>query len=143
MAIKKRRVEGLISASPTTTLSGATLGLGAKYGKLLGIRARNWASSAKAGAGTDTAIRIKVTDNNGDVVYLDAADRDYATAEVTLVVGADDTTTGLGITPVDSTGAAASAGAGLPVVMESPVTVGVVNGGTATDFLTVDLIVEV
>jgi len=102
----------------------------------------NWASIAKAGAGTDTAVKIKLTDGNSDVVYLDAADRDYATAEVTLNPTQDDTATGLGVTPVDATGAAATAGAGAPIVLQSPVLVQVLNGGTATDFMTVDLIVE-
>lgn len=135
----RRRVQGLLT-STTTTLG--TIGLGSKFAKLLQIRARNWASSAKAGAGTDTAVKVKITDNNGDVVYLDASDRDYATAEVTLAPTQDDTATGLGVTPVDATGAAATAGAGGPIVMESPVTVVVLNGATTTDYMTVDLIVE-
>lgn len=138
-ANRRRRVQGLLSASPVTL---GTIGLGSKFAFLRAIRARNWASSAKAGAGTDTAVKVKITDNNGDIVFLDAADRDYATAEVTLYPSADDTTTGLGITPVDATGAAATAGAGSPIIMESPVTVVITNGGTATDFMTVDLIVE-
>lgn len=142
MTIKRRRVEGLVSANPTTT-QFASLGLGAKYAKLVAIRARNWASSAKAGAGTDTAVKIKITDANSDVVYLDATDRDYAAAEVTLLPTVDDTTTGLGITPVDATGAAATAGAGGPIIVQSPVQVVIVNGTTATDFMTVDLFVEV
>ena len=143
MTIKRRRVEGLIAANPQDFTA---VGLGAKYARLVGIRARNWASSAKAGAGTDTAVKIRLTDNNGDVVFLDAADRDYATAEVTLQVnGVDDTTTGLGVTGVDATGAAigASEGAAGGPIMESPVTVRIVNGTTATDYMTVDLMVEV
>lgn len=136
---RKRRVQGLTTATPVNL---GTIGLGSKYAKLLEIRCRNWASAAKAGGGTDTAIKLKITDNNADVVYLDASDRDYAAAEVTLLVTQDDTATGLGVTPVDATGAAATAGAGGPVIMESPVTVAVVNGGTTTDFVTVDLIVE-
>lgn len=137
--IRKRRVEGLVSADP---VSFPALALGTKYAKLLGIRARNWGSAAKSGAGTDAAVKIKITDNNSDVVYLDASDRDYAAAEITLNVSADDTATGLGVTPVDATGAAVTAGAGAPIWMESPVTVTIINGTTATDFMTVDLIVE-
>lgn len=140
MAIKKRRVEALTSAAPVDL---GTIGLGAKYGRIVQIRCKNWASSAKGGAGTDTAIKLKITDNNSDVVYLDASDRDYATAEVTLVPSLDDTATGLGLTPVDATGAAATAGAGAGIIAESPVTVAVLNGGTTTDFVTVDLLVEV
>jgi hypothetical protein len=149
MTILKRHVEGLVSANPVTI---GTVGLGsnqigafsgARYGKLLGIVARNYASSAKAGAGTDTACKLKITDGNSNVVYLDASDRDYATAEVVLNITQDDTATGLGVTPVDATGAAATAGAGAPVLMKSPVQVAVVNGATATDYISVDLIVEV
>jgi hypothetical protein len=140
MTIKKRTAEGLVSANP---VSFTAVGLGAKYGKLVAIRSRNWASSAKGGAGTDTAVKIKITDNNSDVVYLDASDRDYATAEITLNPTQDDTATGLGVTPVDATGAAATAGAGAPIIMESPVTVAILNGTTTTDFMTVDLFVEV
>lgn len=140
MTIKKRTAAGLTTATP---VSFSPVGLGAKYARLVGIRARNYASSAKAGAGTDTAIRLKITDNNSDIVYLDASDRDYATAEVTLYVAQDDTATGLNTLAVDATGATATAGSGQGVVMESPVTVGVVNGGTTTDYVEVQLLVEV
>jgi hypothetical protein len=140
MAFKRRRIEGLLS-SATATLGD--VGLGAAYGRVFGIVARNWASSAKAGAGTDTAVKIKLQDGNGDIFYLDASDRDYATAEVTLNIMPDDTATGLGVTPVDATGAAATAGGGVNPIVKSPVTVIVLNGGTATDFMTVDLLVEV
>jgi len=143
MTIKKRRVEALVATDPVTLGTISFGGGNHKYGILRGIRARNWGSAAKAGAGTDTAVKIKITDNNSDVVYLDATDRDYATAEVTLNISQDDTATGLGVVPVDATGAAATAGAGAAVVCESPVTVAIVNGTTATDFMTVDLIVEV
>lgn len=139
MAITKRSVAGLIAANPQALTS---LGLGSKYAKLLTIRCRVWASSAKAGAGTDTAVKLKIVDANSDVVYLDATDRDYATAEVTLNPTQDDTATGLGVTPVDSTGAAATAGAGAPIVMQSPVVVSVLNGTTTTDYVQVDLLVE-
>ncbi len=139
--IRKRRVEALVSSTDATLLP-APVNLGTKFARIVQIRARNWASAAKAGAGTDQAIKIKITDANSDVVYLDASDRDYATAEITLVPSQDDTATGLGVTPVDATGAAATAGAGAGIIAESPVTVTVLNGATATDFMTVDLIVE-
>ena len=140
MAIKKRRAEALLAADPTDL---GTIGLGGSYGILRSIRARNWASSAKAGAGTDTAVKIRIIDANSDIVYLDASDRDYATAEVTINPTQDDTVTGLNVVATDATGTAATAGAGAPIIMQSPVTVRVVNGTTATDFMTVDLLVEV
>jgi hypothetical protein len=153
MTILKRHVEGLISANPVD-LSPVGLGsnqvgafAGAKFGRLVGIRARNFASSAKSGAGSDTAIRLRITDGNSDIVYLDAADVDYATAEVTVWPSGDDTVTGITSTTggisVDQTGAAASAGSGSGIIMQSPVTVRVVNGTTATDYISVDLLVEV
>lgn len=148
MAFKKRRIEGLVldADHDLGNVAGAQtvkLGLGAKYARLHEIRARNWASSAKAGAGADTAQRIRITDNNGDIVFLDAADRDYATAEVTLVPVLDDTVTGLGLLGTDATGAVRAAGEASGIILEGPVLVAVVNGATATDFFTCDLIVEV
>lgn len=140
MTIKKRTTSGLTAATPQAL---TTIGLGATYGKLLGFNARNYASSAKAGAGTDTAQRVKIVDADAKTVYLDAADRDYATAEVAVRVSADDTATGLSTTPVDATGAALTAGGAAPIVMKSPVVVSVVNGGTATDFFEISLLVEV
>lgn len=140
MTYRMKSVEGLVA---DTDHDLGVVRLGSRFARVHGIRARNWASAAKGGAGTDTLMKIKLTDANGDVFYLDAADRDYATAEVTLAIGGgDDTATGLGITPVDATGAAASAGAGIIPVIESPVTVTVLNGATATDYFVVQLIVE-
>lgn len=141
MAFKKKGPAAAVTSAATTVLG--TIALGSAYGRVHGIIARNWASSAKAGAGTDVLEKIKLTDANNDVFYLDAADRDYATAEVTLAIGADDTSTGLGVTAVDATGAAASAGAGLNPVVKSPITVEVQNAGTATDYFEVYLLVEV
>lgn len=141
MAFKRRRTEGLTSAAPVEL---PKVGLGAPYGRVFGIVARNWASSAKAAAGVDVLGRIELKDDNGDIFYLDAADRDYATAEVTLAIALDDTLTGLNVIAVDSTGAAAAAGE--PVanpVVRSPITVTARNFATTTDFLTVDLLVEV
>ena len=60
MTIKRRRVEGLLADSDEP-LSPNPLNLGAKFATLKQIRARNWASAAKAGAGTDTAVKIKVS----------------------------------------------------------------------------------
>jgi hypothetical protein len=142
MVLKKRRVEGLTDDSDAN-LTPSPLNLGAKYGILRTIRAKGWASSAKAATSVDTAVKIRITDNNSDVVYLDASDRDYGTAEVTINPTMDDTATGINVVPTDATGAAATAGAGAPIIMESPVTVAIVNGGTTTDYFTVDLIVEV
>jgi len=148
MAIKKRRIEGLVldTDHDLGNIAGAQtvkLGLGAPFAKLLSIRARNWASAAKGAAGADVLTKIRITDANGDIVYLDAADRDYATAEVTINPTQDDTVTGLNVIATDATGATATAGAGAPIIMQGPVLVAVVNGATATDFFTCDLIVEV
>lgn len=143
MAFKKRHAEKLLAADPTTV---GTIGLGASYGRVFGIVARNFASSAKASAGADTAVKVKLTDANSDVFFLDASDRDYAGAEVTLMLGYDDVNTGGGILPVTGTGAAWVAGEGQalgPPVVKSPVTVAVLGGTTATDYFSIDLLVEV
>jgi len=141
MAILLRGPAAAVTSASTTVLG--TITLGASYAKILGIVARNWASSAKAGAGTDALEKIKLTDAASKVVFLDAADRDYKTAEVTLLIAADDTATGLTPIPVDATGAAASAGAGISLIAKSPVTVEIQNAGTATDYFECYLLVEV
>lgn len=142
MAFRKTAaLEGLTS-SATTTLG--TVSLGAPYGRVYGFTARIYASSAKAAAGTDTASKFKLTDADGRVVFLDAADRDYATAAVNLFFGQDETATGLSDLHVDATGAALSSQAGQKgAIMKSPVTVATANTGTATDYASISLYVEV
>lgn len=142
MAFRKTAAAAAVTASATTTVG--TISFGAPFGVVKGARVRNWASSAKAGAGTDTAQKLKLTDAAGVIFYLDAADRDYATAQVDLVfAGQDDTATGLGTTSVDATGAAATAAAKGEFVAQSPVTVTVLDAGTATDYFEVSLLVSV
>ena len=138
--VRRRRASALLTTDPKDL---PVIGLGSKYAKLLGFDARNWASSAKAGGGTDTTLRVRITDNRGAIVYLDAADTNY-TAGVKRIVVADDTATGLSTSVVDQTGAAAAAGeaAGAGIIMESPVTVRVTLATTATDFFEIDLFVE-
>lgn len=131
------------AVTATATATVGVIRLQSKYGKLLRIKARMWASSAKAGAGADVASKIKITDGGSVVVYLDAADRDYATAAVVLFPTQDDTATGLGTLAVDATGAAATAGAGAPIIMQSPVTIANANAGTATDYMEVELVWEI
>jgi hypothetical protein len=149
MTFRRRRVEGLTtSASFTLGTVGGGPGTGG-YATLRGISARNWASSAKAAAGTDAAGKLEVDDADGYVIFLDAADRDYKTAQVRLNTVTDDTRTGLEAitTFVDMTGApltfAANAFLPQPMVFKLPFTVKAINFGTVTDFLTVDLLLEV
>jgi len=140
---KKKRLSGLTPTAPTVL---GIVSLGAKYGKVKGFRARNYASSAMAGAGTDTAERLELKDANGNIFFLDAADRDYATAEVVANLAYDDLNTGLGITQMTGIGAAWVAAEGQaiePPVVQGPITVTIRNCGTATDFFVVDLLVEV
>lgn len=142
MAFKKRHAEKLVAADPTTV---GTVGLGASYGRVFGIVARNFSSSAKSAGGTSTTQKLKLTDANSDVFYLDATARDMTT-EVTLMLGYDDVNTGGGILPVTGTGAAYVAGEGQalgPPVVKSPVTITVLEGEVATDYISVDLLVEV
>src|SRR5262245_9001461 len=110
MAYRKTAAVAAVTTAATTVLG--TISLGAPYGVVKGFVAQNWASSAKAGAGTDAAEKVKLTDAAGVVFYLDAADRDYKTAAIRTVIEYDDTLTGLGITTVDATGAARAAGEG-------------------------------
>ena len=141
MAYRKTTELAAVTSAATTVLG--TVSLGAPYGIIKGFVAKNWASSAKAAPGTDTAEEVKLTDAAGVVVYLDAADRDYATAAKNIAFTQDDTATGLGVTPVDATGAAATAGSGAEQVVQSPITVTVLNAGTATDYFAISLFVEI
>jgi len=141
MAFRKTSSAEAVTSAATTVIG--TISLGAGYGLVLGLFGRNWASSAKAGAGTDTAERIKLTDAALRVFFLDAADRDYVGGKTLILTGQDDTATGLTPFAVDATGAAASAGAGGLLVVQSPVTVEIQNAGTATDYFEVYLLVAV
>jgi len=90
--------------------------------------------------GTDTAVRIKMTDADSRVFYLDAADKDYKTAKIHRHVVYDDTLTGLTPQLLDATGVAATATAAGPLpIVKSPITLEVSNGGTAGDVVTHDL----
>jgi len=145
MAFRKVRFAGLTSSAD---VSIGTKGLSARYGIIRGFRCQSFATSAMAAVGIDKAFKIRITDANNDIVYLDALDRNYAgtvvgTDEVTINYVVDDTLTGLGVVNVDATGAAATAGSGSAQIVEGPVTVAVVNGGTATDYCVLDLMVEV
>jgi hypothetical protein len=142
MAFKKRGPAAALVADADHDIG--TIYLGAAYARVVGFQARNYASSAKAAAGTDVAAKVRLTDADGIVFYLDAADRDYATALKNYFIEQDDTITGLGTVVVDSTGAAVAAGQQVEnVIVKSPVTVAVVNGGTATDYFELYLFVDV
>jgi len=144
MSFRKTVPVAAVTTAATTVLG--TISLGAPYGKVHGFYARNWASSAKAAAGTDALQKVKLTDAHGTVFFLDAVDRAYHTAEVVLLIEYDDVLTGLGFLAVTGTGAAwvATEGQSLsPPVVQSPITVEVQNAGTATDYFEVYLLVEV
>ncbi len=143
MAYRKTAALAGLTTSTTTTLG--TISLGAPYGRVLGFKAQVYASSAKAAAGADVLVSIKLTDAQGVVFYADAADRDYATgnAKNYIAFGQDDTSTSLGNTATDATGAAATAGASVQQVVQSPITVTVLNDATVTDYAEVSLYVEV
>lgn len=142
MPYKEQGPAAAVTTAATTVLG--TVSLGAAYGRVLGYRARNWASSAKAGAGTDALSRLKLADANGLIFYLDATDVDYKTAEINRVISQDDTATGLtGPLAVDHTGAAVTAGAGIHPILRSPITVTITQADTATDYMEVYLRTEI
>lgn len=117
--------------NPAATITG-TMNLRSKYAQVIGLSALL--------TGTDTLVRLRVTDADSRIVFLDAADRDYKTAKIHLVPSLDDTLTGLSVTALDATGAAATATAGAPTpIVKSPLTLGVINGGTAADTVLMDV----
>lgn len=151
MAFRKTSAAAAVTSAATTVLG--TIELGAPYALVLGFDAANWASSAKAAEGTDAAEKVKLTDADGYVLYLDAADRDYgatsgptpSTNGTRTIITPDETTTGLSHRHLDATGTAlaADAGAGTAgVLARSPVTAEVQNAGTATDYFEVALLVQ-
>jgi hypothetical protein len=86
--------------------------------------------------GTDTAVRLRLTDGDSRVFYLDAADKDYKTAAVITPVHSNDLTTGLSVIPYDSVGVAAAAAQHSPMpVVKNPIEVAIINGGTAGDII--------
>lgn len=126
-----RRV-GSISV-PSGTSGTASISLGAPYGRVLNFT---------VDATTDTATQIELKDANNVVFYKDAADKDYTT-KTYRNVAYDDTTTGLGIVPVDATGAALAAGQVVSApVIKSPVTVTWSNV-TAVDSCEIELFVDI
>jgi hypothetical protein len=132
-----------IPASLSATDASVQIGLGVGMARLLGMKVWNQSAAGSKVAGTSTTQKIKVVDADSRVVYLDASDRDYATAAVWLNIVADDTTTGLTGTHVDSTGAARAAGEPSPLLpFRSPVVVHALNAGTSTDVISVSLILE-
>lgn len=132
MAFKKKNV-----ALTTTSASvSTTCALGAAYGRVHAFDILV--------TGSDTAVKLSLTDADSKVFYLDAADKDYKTARIHTVISDDDTRTGLTYTPRDATGAAVTATFTQPVpVVKSPVTVAVLNGGTTTDTVDINLYVEI
>ena len=111
--------------NPAATITGS-ISLDRKYTQVVGFSALL--------TGTDTAVRLKITDADSRVVYLDAADKDYKTAEVHRQIGLDDTLTGLTPQHLDATGTAATATSAAPVpVVKSPLTLEISNGATAGD----------
>jgi hypothetical protein len=154
MAYRKTSVAAAVTSAATTVLG--TIELGAPYARVLGFRGANWSSSAKSAEGVDAAEKVKLTDADGRVFFLDAADRDYgATSGPTpsnngtfIFFNGDPTSTGLTDRHVDATGALLTSVAenqsGMEgAVVRSPVSVQVENAGTATDYFEVALFVEV
>jgi hypothetical protein len=143
MSFRKTAAVAAVTSAATTVVGSVSLG--APYGRVHGFTARNWASSAKAAAGTDALQKVKLTDADSRVFYLDAADRDYKTAAVNIFFAQDETATGLSDLHVDATGTAraADSSTGLGAIIKSPVAVEVQNAGTATDYFEVSLFVEV
>jgi hypothetical protein len=105
---------------PTAASSAATktVSLGTKFAQILGFRA--------VSVGTSTTQILSIVDADSKIVYLDAAARDYDTAELDKIILYDPTVTGLtGVIPRQNTGASFQAGIGRadPPIVRSPITV--------------------
>ncbi len=124
------RTSGTILTTGSTV--STVLPLRVRYAQVTGFRARGL---------TDNASRVQIADADGRTVYLDAADKDYSGTGIhrgTLTL--DDTATGLSVVQVDATGAAATATSAGPLpVVKGPLTVSLINAGTAGETLTIDV----
>jgi hypothetical protein len=90
--------------------------------------------------GTDTAVKLRITDADSRIVYLDAADKDYKTAAVISQLATDDVVTGVAGLSADSTGVlSAVAQINSTSVIKNPIKVAIVNGGTAGDTIAFSL----
>lgn len=134
-------VAALTAASPQALPS---LSLGVGLARILGFQARNWASSAKAAGGADAAQTVKIVDGYGQIVFQDAADRDYKSQNTFVWFAPDDTVTNLtGTVFADATGAATGATSGnVTQLVGNPLTISVLNGGTATDYFEIYVFIE-
>lgn len=123
---------GTVTVTNPATTGSTTISLGAEHAQILAAKILL--------TGGDTATKVKFTDANGFIFFLDAADRDYKTAAVFLRFAQDDTVTG--ISPiVDGTGAAAGALSYPQHVARSPVTVDVSNCSASGSYA-VSLVVD-
>lgn len=86
--------------------------------------------------GTDTAVKLKLTDKDSRVFYLDAADKDYKTAATYTPLLTTDVTTGTGPKGADSVGALSAVAQSGPLpVVRNPIEVEISNGGTGGDII--------
>jgi hypothetical protein len=142
MAYKKRGPANVVTASTPINLAPA-ITLGSGVAEIVGFWVKNWASSAKAGLGTDAAIRIKLTDADGSIIFNDTVDRACNTAAgLKVFFSPDDGAIDASVIAVKGSGAALTAGEKVRILAVSPVTVAVSNAGTVTDFVEVYLLVD-
>jgi len=131
----RKRLVTLTRTATGNVLGTAGLG-GATYFKCNGFRALDTGP-------TNSIIELK--DAEGTIFYLDAATKDYHTAEITRVFTQDDTRTGLGMTLTDATGAALAAST--PVssrpILKGPIAVRWNNATDTTGTLRLEIMVEV
>ena len=144
MPYLKRYKAGLTTADPTVL---GQVGLGARYGKIKGFKAILWSSAAKTAKSADATSIIELKDADGQIFYLDSVGQAYnAATPVPRLIAYDDLNTGLGWLPVTAIGAAWVAAEGQaiePPIVKGPITITVRGAGTATDFMEVELYVEV
>jgi len=126
-----RRSATLVVPNPAATVT-QTMNLRSNYCRLLGFNILS--------TGTDTAMKLRMTDADSRIFYLDAADKDYDTARVYTPTFMDDVTTGQTPKLYDSTGAVVAAAQDGPMpVIRNPIELAIVNGGTAGDSINVVL----
>jgi hypothetical protein len=121
-----RRSITLTVPNPAATVE-ETFNLRSDYVRPLGFKIRL--------TGTSTTTKLRLTDADSRIFYLDGADKDYKTADIWYApLGTDDVNTGLGPVPYDTTGViVAAAQVNSAAVVKNPIKVAIINGEVAGD----------
>ena len=130
MGFDKRNIQLTVPATPATVTTG--FNARSEFIRLLAFDILL--------TGTDTAVKLRITDADSRIIYLDAADKDYKTARIFTPLVTDDVTTGTTVVANDSVGVAVAAAQHSPMpVCRAPLEIAIINGGTGGDVIDLNI----